>query len=173
MSTDLIPNLTDLFNIPSELEWRGKVYKLPKPTPLQTAKFTKHLENRAMDAITRNPAMEDRDRRELMGIVSSQVASGMYDWGGLLCFQALASPSGQGKIVEILLEGQLSELEAVEMASELHEVIALKIIQTIEADPKKKAALHSLLSLEKSLSSSSRIPRSTSRGRKSKTRRGK
>lgn len=133
---------------PTEMTYKGHVYKLSKPTVLQQAQFQRWLEQRARDAIGREVDLEPARIAQLDASLTDSIATGQYEWGGELCMRALRTPSGLAKLTEILLADQgVTYPMALEMVQQQFTETAARLLQEVNYDPGVMAATLELLGL--------------------------
>lgn len=161
--------LADLFNVETELPFRGQVFKLRKPTQLEQAQYQRWLETRAREALGRATDLPEEMQRSLARDVNADIAAGVYEWGGEVCARSLRTPTGLAKLLAIILADQgITHDNAVEMVAErIHEIAAV-LISKVTEDPKALAATLKTLGLPSTyLSSDFSTRRSTKRSKRS------
>lgn len=162
--------LADLLGTPTELEFKGKAYKLRPPTLGEQAQFQRWLESRAREAAGRAVDIPEQLQAKLLREVNDAIAVGEYEWGGEVCARALNTPLGIAKLLSIILAADAVTLPMAEemVASELAKIV--EILRSKAADdPKAEAAIrHALGSPDSPPSSPSPTRRSARHSRRSR-----
>jgi hypothetical protein len=159
----------DFFNVPGELVYKGKAFKVRKPTQVEQAQFQRWLEDRARAAVDRADVDESR-RRRMDADVTASIACGEYEYGTENCLKALRTPAGLARLLSIVLADQAVTPQMAEEMVEQHLMrIAELLFGAENGDPKALEATLTRLGLPRDFfTSSSRTPRSASRRKKSR-----
>jgi len=141
--------LSDLFNTPSEIEFEGKAYKLRKPTQFEESRFTTWLEDRARADAARATGPDGFAER-YMAVVNKNIACLTYAWGGAAAVEALLTPAGMTKMLQIIIaadDPEFTEDVAARMADRKLRESAAKILGAAQSDPKGVRQLLTFLGL--------------------------
>lgn len=170
----------DFFNVPTEIELDGTVYKLRPLDQVEQGKFQRWLEERAWAALERSAAYRSpeevaADRRAL----TAEIAAGVYEWDGPVGAASQQTPEGAAKVLQILL-GVPPETARRLALRYLERVLpALQAMMGGAVDPKALGEALATLGLPPDFlgptgggskrrgTSSSKTPRSTRREKKS------
>lgn len=163
--------LADLLNAPTEIEYKGTTFKLRQPTLMEQAQFQRWLEQRARDAVGRATDLDDDAQRKLARDVNTDIAVGVFEWGGEACARAVRTITGLTKLLSIILYDQAVTLEmAQEMIEHRLKEITAVLASKASSDPKALEAALTKLGLP-SVTSSSPSATRRSRTRRPKSRR--
>lgn len=130
--------IADIFNVGAEFKARdGTVYTLRKLTLYEQGEFQRFLEQRAHDAVERgNEPEEKKDRRH--DRIYADSALGKYEWDGPYALEAVWTPTGLAKVLEICCRAQgVTQERAEEIVAESAKEVAAKMLRSAVADPKQ------------------------------------
>lgn len=125
----------------------GTVYTLKELTLYQQGEFQRWLEQRAHDAVERSDATDDaKDRRH--AIIDRDAGLGRYEYDGPFGVEAMCTPAGLTKLVEIACRDQgMTAAKAGEVMRHSFREVAATFIRKAVEDPKVAAAALAALGL--------------------------
>lgn len=95
----------NLLGVGQTITFEGKEYTLSTMTFDMQAKFETWLERRAMDAVRRQkPFCDDEEYKELSCRVITDIAAGVYSFGGSKCVEAAKTLPGVKEILYLSLQ---------------------------------------------------------------------
>lgn len=165
--------IADLLSVDTELVIDGQTYKVHPPTLLEQGKFQRWLEQRARESVDRATYLDEAARDRGQNRVTTDVAAGLYEWGGEVALTALRSKDGVAKLIEIIL-GVPEPTARAFVDDHLKKIVA---VLKVAADDDPKAVAQALkelglpanfLGTKPTSSSASGTRRSTKRGTKSR-----
>jgi hypothetical protein len=99
-------SLENFLNLNKEFEFEGKKYTTAPLDDIGEGVFSVWLEQRAYDAIERRTYQDEKQKIEDRRTLTQDVAIGLYEYGGVLCFRATQWPPGIAKVIEIICKSQ-------------------------------------------------------------------
>jgi hypothetical protein len=96
-------NLPDALSPPDAFEYEGRTYKVRELDLEQGAQFSQWLKDRALSEIARQTELPDEFRSQLRADVLREIAAGVYDWQGPVSVQAMFTPEGAAKVLQVAL----------------------------------------------------------------------
>src|SRR5688572_19717875 len=98
--------LADLLGIASEIEFEGKLLRVRAPSQTEQGLFSRFLERRARDFVSRSLEMEQDEKTLLLRGIAADAAAGTYDWGADAYVRALGTPMGIAKMLHLVLSAE-------------------------------------------------------------------
>ncbi len=142
-------SIADLLGLGGSITHNGTTYQLRKPSLVEEARFSRRLEDRAMDAVARSKVPEDQ-AAELRRAVMRDIAAGHWEVDSAGYVEALRTPDGMGHMLHLILSRDHPEVtEAVgrQMVETGMKEIAAAVIREQTDDPFVLAAVLAIMGL--------------------------
>lgn len=141
--------IADLLGLGRNITFEGTTYTLRKPTLLQEARFSRRLEQRAMDAVARQTGIPDEDRDKLIRAVTRDIAAGYWEVDSPGYVEALSTPDGMAHMLYLTLSADhpdVTEERARDLVGHAMKEISV-VLMASNPDPKVQAALPAVLTM--------------------------
>lgn len=141
--------IADLLGLGGSITFADKKYELRKPSITEEARFSRRLEDRALDAVARAkvpPEEADALRRAVM----RDIAAGHWEVDSAGYVEALRTPDGMGYMLHLILSRDHPEVtEEVGRAMVEHGMkeVAAALIREATDDPKAIGVVLAILGL--------------------------
>lgn len=138
--------LADLLGSVSELEHKGKTYRVRPPTQEEEGLFSRRLERRERENAARAVELDEADQAKLLAAAGRHAAIGTYEWGSDDYVEALSKPTGMAYMLYLVMRSENPEAGVTErLCREIVELnirqVAALILAKDEPDPAKKKAI--------------------------------
>jgi hypothetical protein len=136
---EYIPTLADLFNIPNEFEFEGKIYKITELSQARQGQFSSWLKRNARQEIENDTLTTDEQKAKYRKELNDAIAAREYEYNSELAIRCCRTPEGAAYLLWLGLQDEHPEIEEHEARAMFFKklnVLAVEVFNKIIKFPK-------------------------------------